>query len=130
MTDPMPNAQPDTQPDPHAELIARLTRFRDERDWRQFHGLKDLLLSASVEAAELLELAQWKTEDDLKAALEDPAFREKLSDELADVFIYLLLISERTGIDLMAAASAKITKNEIKYPVEKARGNARKYTEL
>jgi NTP pyrophosphatase (non-canonical NTP hydrolase) len=111
-------------------LTRRLIEFRDRRDWRQFHGLKDLILSASVEAGELLELAQWKTEEDLQAALSDPAFREKLADEVADVFIYLLLICERSGIDLTAAAAAKITKNAAKYPVEKARGNSRKYTEL
>ncbi len=116
--------------DPITALTRRLIEFRDARDWRQFHGLKDLMLSAGVEAGELLELAQWKSEEDLKTALDDPAFREKLSDEVADVFIYLLLICERSGIDLAAAAAAKIAKNDAKYPVEKARGNARKYTEL
>lgn len=115
---------------PHEDLTKRLIDFRDARDWKQFHGLKDLLLSLSLEAAELLELAQWKRDDEVEALIGDPAFTEKLSDESADVFLYLLLICERAGIDLIAAAEAKIAKNDAKYPVDKARGTAKKYTEL
>jgi NTP pyrophosphatase (non-canonical NTP hydrolase) len=115
---------------PHQDLTERLIAFRDARDWRQFHGLKDLLLSLNLEAAEMLELAQWKRDDDVEALIGDPVFTEKLADESADVFIYLLLIAERAGIDLIDAAERKMAKNEAKYPVEKARGNAKKYTEL
>jgi NTP pyrophosphatase (non-canonical NTP hydrolase) len=106
-------------------LTDRLTAFRDARDWRQFHSLKNLMLSLNLEAAEVLELGQWLTDDETEAAVDDPDFRHRLGEECADVLIYLLLICERAGIDLALAADAKITRNGIKYPVEKARGNAR-----
>jgi NTP pyrophosphatase (non-canonical NTP hydrolase) len=112
------------------DLTRRLIEFRDQREWRQFHGLKNLMLSLNLEAAELLELGQWKSDDEIEAAVADPEFRARLGEECADVLIYLLLICERAGINLEAAADAKIERNAVKYPVEKARGNARKYTEL
>jgi NTP pyrophosphatase (non-canonical NTP hydrolase) len=112
------------------ELTGRLVAFRDARDWKQFHALKNLMLSLSLEAAELLELTQWKSDEEIEAAMRDPAFRERLEEECADVLLYLLLIAERADIDLAEAASRKIARNEEKYPVDKARGNARKYTEL
>lgn len=113
-----------------AELTRRLIAFRDERDWKRFHSLKNLILSVNLEAAELLELTQWKDEDEIETLVDDDAFRTALGEELADVLIYLLLIGERAGIDLGHAALAKIELNAQKYPVEKSRGNARKYTEL
>ncbi len=113
-----------------AELTERLIAFRDARDWKRFHSLKNLILSVSIEAAELVELTQWKDEAEIEAAIENPQFRASLAEECADVLIYLLLIGERAGFDLGAAAAAKIAVNDRKYPVEKARGNARKYTEL
>lgn len=115
---------------PIEDLTNRLITFRDERDWRQFHSLKDLILSLNLEAAEMLELAQWKSEAALDDELADPEFKQKLADETADVFLYVLLICERAGIDLGEAARAKIEKNAQKYPVDKAKGNAKKYTEL
>lgn len=118
-------------PPTHEELTRRLIAFRDERDWRRFHSLKDLMLSVGVEAGELLEIAQWKGEDEVERRVrEDPDFRERLAEECADVFIYLLLIAERVGIDLAQAAADKIEANARNYPVDKARGTARKYTEL
>ncbi|MDP6718107.1 MAG: nucleotide pyrophosphohydrolase [Pirellulaceae bacterium] len=113
-----------------AELTRRLVAFRDERDWRQFQTLKNLMLSINLEAAELMELAQWKDDGEVEAMLSDSAFVERLSEECADVLLYLLLICERAGIDLPAAAARKIELNAAKYPVDKARGNARKYTKL
>lgn len=112
------------------DLTDRLIEFRDARDWRQFHGLKNLLLSLNLESAELLELAQWKDDAQVENAVSDPKFRARLAEECADVLLYLLMICERAGIDLTEAASAKIEINAAKYPVEKARGNARKYTAL
>jgi NTP pyrophosphatase (non-canonical NTP hydrolase) len=112
------------------ELTRRLTEFRDARDWRQFHTVKNLMLSLALEAAEVMELVQWKTDAEVDAALADPAFRTRLEEECADVFLYLLLLAERTGIDLARAAEAKIVLNEARYPVAKSRGNARKYNEL
>lgn len=112
------------------ELTRRLIAFRDARDWRQFHSLKNLIVSVGLESAELLELTQWKDDDAVEDAIADPAFRARLAEECADVLLYLLLIAERAGIDLADAAAAKIETNAAKYPVEKSRGNARKYTEL
>ncbi len=112
------------------DLTRRLIAFRDARDWRPFHGLKNLMLSLNLEAAEILELTQWKSDDEIEAAAADPGFRDRLGEECADVLLYLLLICERAGIDLEAAARAKMELNAVKYPVEKARGNARKYTSL
>ncbi len=113
-----------------AELTGRLVEFRDARDWKRFHSLKNLMLSVSIEAAELVELTQWKDEAEIESLAEDPEFRRRLGEECTDVLIYLLLIAERAGFDLAQAAAAKIELNGNKYPVEKSRGNARKYTEL
>ncbi len=113
-----------------SELTERLLRFRDERDWRRFHSLRNLVSSVAIEAGELLELTQWLADDDIERRLADPAFRDRLADETADVFLYLLLVCEHAGIDLAAAAAAKIDRNGVRYPVEKARGNARKHIEF
>ena len=105
--------------------IQRVLRFRDERDWRQFHTPKDLAISMSLEAAELLELFQWSGTD-----LDCPHKREKLREELADVLSYCILMADVCGLDLDEIMNEKVRKNEAKYPVEKARGSAAKYTEL
>ena len=107
------------------ETIQRVLKFRDDRDWRQFHTPKDLAISMSLEAAELLELFQWSGAD-----LECPGNRDKLREELADVLSYCILMADVCGLDLDEIMNEKVTKNEAKYPVEKARGNAAKYTEL
>jgi NTP pyrophosphatase (non-canonical NTP hydrolase) len=120
----------ETMTDPFQELTRLLIEFRDARDWRQFHGLKNLMLSLNLEAAEILELGQWRTDDEIEQAATDPKFRERLGEECADVLLYLLLICERAGIDLESAARAKMETNAAKYPVEKSRGNARKYSSL
>ena len=108
----------------------RLVAFRDARDWRQFHSLKDLILSLNLEAAELLELTQWKSEAQFDQEAAGEGMRARLAEECADVFLYLLMIAERTGIDLPTAAADKIARNEAKYPVDKSFGNARKYSAL
>ncbi|MDH3229293.1 MAG: nucleotide pyrophosphohydrolase [Alphaproteobacteria bacterium] len=113
------------------DLTRRLIAFRDARDWRQFHSLKNLILSAGLEAAEIMELVQWKDDGAVEHATQgDAEFRARLAEECADVLLYLLLICERAGIDLTEAAVAKIDLNEKKYPVDRARGTAKKYTEL
>lgn len=117
-------------PDSLAELTERLVAFREERDWGRFHGLKNLLVSLNLEAAELLELAQWKDDEEVEALAADDAFRRRLAEESADVLLYLLMICERAGIDLAAAAARKIEDNAAKYPPDKSHGSARKYTEL
>lgn len=113
-----------------AELTRRLLAFRDERDWGQFHGAKNLMVSLALEAAELLEIAQWKSDQQVDEVVAEPAGRARLEEECADIFLYLLLLCERTGIDLAAAASAKIDENGRKYPVAKARGNSLKYDQF
>ncbi len=111
-------------------LTAAVLEFRDARDWRQFHSLRNLITSLNLEAAELLELTQWKSDAEVEALPADPAIREALHDECADILLYLLLIAETAGIDLAAATRAKLAKNAQKYPVDKARGSRAKYTEL
>ena len=107
------------------ETIQRVLKLRDDRDWRQFHTPKDLTISLNLEAAELLELFQWSGAD-----LECTGNRDKLREELADVLSYCILLADVCGLDLDEIMNEKVTKNEAKYPVEKARGNAAKYTEL
>jgi dCTP diphosphatase len=110
------------------EIRRRIQAFRDERDWMQFHSPKNLACSIVIEAAELLEHFQWKTpEQSESAALEK---REEIAEEIADVAIYLIELADNLGINLGEAIHAKIARNEAKYPVEKARGSAKKYTEL
>ena len=117
-------------PNTLAELTRELIAFRDARDWRQFHSLKNLMVGLSLEAAELLELAHWQDEAALEGSLEDGEFRQRLAEESADVLIYLLLICERAGIDLGEATARKIRLNAAKYPADKARGNNLKYTKF
>jgi len=112
------------------DLTQRLMKFRDDREWRQFHSLKDLIISVGIESGELLELTQWKDSQAVEDAITDPDFRTRLSEEVSDVFLYLLLIAERAGIDIVEEANRKIDLNDAKYPVDKARGNAKKYTDL
>lgn len=107
-----------------------LLQFRDERNWQQFHTLKNLIISLNLEAAELLELTQWKTDEELASLKSNGEFRQALKDECADVFLYLLLIADNAGINLIEAAHEKLKKNAVRYPVDRAYGSARKYTEL
>jgi len=111
-------------------LTAAILEFRDARDWRQFHSLRSLIVSLNLEAAELLELTQWKSDAEIEALPAEPASREALRDECADVLLYLLLIADAAGIDLAAAARAKLAKNAEKYPVDKAFGSRAKYSDL
>ena len=111
-------------------LKTLVTDFRDARDWKQFHNPKDLATAISIEAAELLELFLWKSTDEIEAMISDPSKMEKIQEELADVLIFSLSFSEVTGIDLSSAIRGKLAKNARKYPVDKARGSAKKYTDL
>jgi NTP pyrophosphatase (non-canonical NTP hydrolase) len=111
-------------------LTEKLTQFRDERNWAQFHSLRNLIVSLNLEASELLELTQWKSDDEIAALPANPQAHEALRDECADILLYLLLIADRAGIDLEDAARSKLEKNAVKYPVEKSYGSSRKYTQL
>ena len=107
------------------ETIRRVLKFRDDRDWRQFHTPKDLAISLTLEAAELLEVFQWSGAD-----LECRDKLERIREELADVMSCCVLMADVCGLDLDEILREKVANNEAKYPVEKARGRADKYTEL
>ncbi len=107
------------------QMIHELVRFRDERNWKQFHNSKDLALAISIEAAELNELFLWKKEEEAELVS-----REKLCDELADIFAFSLLLANKHGLDIKKIVLEKIRKNSIKYPVEKSRNTAKKYNDL
>jgi NTP pyrophosphatase (non-canonical NTP hydrolase) len=111
-------------------LTEALLAFRDARNWAQFHSLRNLIVSLNLEAAELLELTQWKSDEEIAALPADARAHASLSDECADVLLYLLLIADKAGIDLEQAARAKLARNALNYPVDKSYGSNRKYTEL
>lgn len=104
------------------EIIKVLIDFRNERDWEQFHNPKDLALAISIEAGELLELFLWKDPTD--------ADKEKVKEELADIFSFALLMAEKYNLDVKQIILDKTKQNGEKYPVEKAKGSAKKYDEL
>ena len=107
------------------ETVDMILKFRDDRNWKQFHNPKDLAISISLEAAELLEVFQWSGAD-----LECRDKLDKIKEELADVFNYAVLMADACGLDLDEIVREKVRRNEEKYPVEKAFGNKAKYTEL
>jgi NTP pyrophosphatase (non-canonical NTP hydrolase) len=111
-------------------LKAELLKFRDDRNWKQFHTIKNLIISVSIEAAELLELTQWKTDQEIAALKSDAQFRAALKDECADVLLYLLQVCHEADIDLMEAAADKIKKNAVRYPIGASHGSAKKPAEL
>lgn len=106
-------------------LISELEKFRDARDWKQFHTTKDLAVAISIEAAELNELFLWKTVDE-----SEKVSREKLREEIADILAYTLMLAGKHGFDVREMVLEKIRKNNEKYPVDKSKGSARKYNEL
>lgn len=115
-------------PDTLDTLRARLAQFAAERDWDQFHNPKNLAMALAGEAGELVEHFQWLTFE--QAAKLPPATRDEVALECADVLLFLLRLCDKLGIDLKAAAEKKLALNAKKYPVEKARGRATKYTKL
>lgn len=105
--------------------MKKINEFRDERDWRQFHNEKDLVISISLEASELLELFQWKNSDEVtKENI------ERLKEELADVLIYSYMLADNLDLDIDEIIDEKLSKNNEKYPVSKSKGNKDKYTKL
>lgn len=107
-------------------VIERLKKFRDERDWDQFHTAKDLALSISVEASELLEVFQWRPE----AAPVDDDIKRAIESEVADIFSYLLLFCDKTGIDLIEATNKKIDLNQHRFPAQATKGIAKPKDEV
>ena len=113
---------------PHVWKVDRLWRFIRERDWEQFHSPKNLASALVVEAGELLEHFQWMTEQQSRALASEKL--DAVAAEIADVLLYLIQLSAALGIDPIAAAQLKLERNEQKYPVDRARGNSKKYDEL
>jgi NTP pyrophosphatase (non-canonical NTP hydrolase) len=104
------------------EIIQRLLKFSDERDWAQFHNTKDLALAINVESGELLELFLWKTANEVHV--------ERVKEELADVFTYAFILADKYKLDVKEIILDKIKVNAIKYPIDKSKGVAKKYNEL
>ncbi|HEX2101966.1 MAG TPA: nucleotide pyrophosphohydrolase [Candidatus Synoicihabitans sp.] len=113
-----------------AEIKGRVLAFAREREWEQFHAPKNLSMALAAEAAELMEHFLWSTPEASTAIVHAPAKRAKIEEELADVVIYALEFANMAGIDVASAIERKMAANAAKYPVEKARGRADKYTEL
>ncbi|KAB1434317.1 nucleotide pyrophosphohydrolase [Candidatus Galacturonibacter soehngenii] len=107
------------------ETIKQILKFRDDRDWKQFHNPKDLAISISLEASELLEVFQWSGED-----VSNEGKQERIKEELADVVNYCVLMADACGLDLDVIVQEKIRENNGKYPVEKAKGKSDKYNKL
>lgn len=110
------------------ETVNRIIQFRIERDWAQFHTIKDLCIGLSIEVSELQELFLWKNDDQISETIISK--KESIADELADIFIFLAYISNDLKIDLEKAVNTKIEKNGTKYPVAKSKGSNKKYNEL
>lgn len=110
------------------ELLEEILVFRDERDWAQFHTPRNLVAALSVEVAELQELMLWTADEEVAELIEDKP--GKFEEEIADVFMYSLLLAHEINIDIQGAIERKIVKNRERYPIDKAKGQATKYTDL
>jgi dCTP diphosphatase len=110
------------------DLQLKIRKFCDDRDWDQFHNPKDLSISLILEASEVLEHFQWKNAEEMAAHTKDK--KAEVGEELADVFYWVLLLANKLDLDLVKAFNAKMAKNEKKYPVEKAKGSHKKYTDI
>lgn len=111
--------------DKYNKIIEELIQFRNDRDWKQFHDSKNLALAISLEAAELNELFLWKKDDEV-----ENINKERLKEEIADILSFTFLLAEKHNLDIFDIVSEKIKKNAQKYPVDKAKGTAKKYNEL
>jgi len=110
------------------ETVKKIVKFRDKRDWKKFHSPKDLAMDVSIEAAELMEIFLWKKENELEKIVKEK--REKIEEELADVFITSFLLAHDLGFDVCDIVEKKIEENERKYPVDKFKGKSGKYNEV
>lgn len=108
------------------ELIQKIRKFADDRDWDQYHSPKNLSMALIAESAELIEHFQWMTEE--QSSNVSAEIHEQIGHELADIFVYLLRLSDKLDIDLVEAANKKMELNEEKYPADKVRGSSKKYT--
>lgn len=113
-----------------ADVLRKLERFREERDWKQFHRPRDLAAAISIEASELQELFLWQKDDEIEEALEAGDLADAVSSEIADILIFCLYFLQDLERDPLKVIVAKLKKNRDRYPVDRARGNSQKYTEL
>lgn len=111
---------------PIADLRRAVAAFVDARDWQPFHGMKNLSMSIAIEAAELMERFQWLTTEEAQAAVDDPGERAAVADELADIVIYCLSLSNALDLDVSSAVLGKLETNEHRYPVDEFRGRFRR----
>ena len=112
------------------DLKNLVKRFIEDRDWGKYHNAKDIAVSITIEASELLEVFQWVTDDELQKVLANSEKHGSLEEEIADVLIYCFSLANATNIDIARAVRAKIEKNKEKYPIDAVKGDYRKYTEL
>ena len=115
---------------PFESILEKIKKFRDERDWKKFHYPKDMAEAISIESSELLELFLWKTKEESIEFVKDKKNHEEISDEVADIMTFLIEFIDNCGIDIEKAIEKKLQKNAQKYPVNKAKGEATKYTKI
>lgn len=113
-----------------SELKLQVKQFCTDRDWDQYHNAKELAIGVTTESAELLDIFRFKSQEEVARMFITPADREKISDEMADVLFFLMRIAQKYDIDMADAFHMKMIKNEMKYPIEKARGSNKKYNEF
>lgn len=114
------------------KILRNFNNFASDRDWSQFHHIKNLSMALSVEVSELVEIFQWAEKEEIQSWIDEKNSEKmtRISDELADIYLYFLKIASLTGINLEQSITEKMEKNAKKYPIEKSKGNAKKYTEL
>lgn len=115
---------------PFESILLKIKKFRNERDWKKFHNPKDMAEAISIESSELLELFLWKTKEESVEYVKDKKNHEEISDEAADILAFLLEFCDNCGIDIEKAIEKKLLKNAKKYPINKVKGIATKYTKL
>lgn len=111
-------------------ILSAIIEFRDRRNWKQFHKIKDLLVGLNIEVGELMELFLWKNDNQIEEELEKDGLKTRIGEELSDIFIFIIYLSDHFKIDLLDAVQRKLLKNNEKYPVEKAFNSNKKYTQF
>ena len=118
------------QEDSIAKLQARIQSFSEDREWGQFHTPKNLILAATAEMGELAEVLQWKSDEEVAEFLRSGHGRERISEEIADVAIYLIRLCQTLNINFLEIIGKKVTENDLRYPIDKSKGSAKKYKDL
>lgn len=113
-----------------SELQKKVIEFRDKRNWKQFHSLKDLLIGLNIECSELMEHFLWKSEHEINSMLNDKKIKKELENEMGDILIFMLYLSEDMNIDLLSSTEKKLKLNSKKYPVNKSFNSNKKYNNL